>query len=1718
MAFLLAFAATGARADIYRVTAGADGTGDGTEWAKPMTLAQAMTVVAAGGEIWLKGETFTLSAAVSLTATGEVTIRGGFDGEASADLRASGAASVIDGANANDILTLANSVAVTFERVRFYRGKNRAIKKTGAGALTVRDCAFQNNGRSVKASGRAINATGTAATVLTVTNTVFEGNMYANERGCGWGGAVYLSTFDHAFFDDCLFVTNGVFFNVSTIHGTSDNGGSAIYATACPVTARRCRFAGNCTEVKSTSDGGCVRLEGASGGSAFTNCVWIGNTEWLSYTPGTTYASGALSINLSTAAQTVDVKNCTFAYNLTCGSHSPGGLNVRGGTAHVTDSIIWGNIRGRSYANGGGCDISVQSSGKLKIERSVVASMATDCFSVTAENGLDLDEATVLTADPHFVTTTNNVEACIMTSNGIRTFSNSAATYAKVCAFDAHVLSAAGYVLNSGATGPATATMSPAIDLGAVGDDCSAEPYYNGGRLNAGAYGNTTEASKTPTGQPKVASIDITCTNGFSRPFVSMTMGIDSGDNYIATVRLICATGGVTVAEKTFISVHDGDTVEYYVPAYFDSGTVYTISYTVTAANAITLSDSIPETATGTKPDHFGKGGGAHVVHVRSDADCFQTGDNWTDAVMDIASALAIVAADATKTEIWISSGTYDTLATVTLASPLAVRGGFAGTENVASERTAGTITRLDNLDTKNGLTIENGADCPLEFERIAFCRMSTRALKKTGTGDLTVRDCKFLGNGRSASAASGRGIYAVGSATTVLTVTNTVFEGNMYMTERNMGYGGALYIETFARAFFDDCQFVTNGIFYNSSKTWGNATGRGSALYATACPVTMRRCRFAGNCVDVKETPDGGCVYLTGASGGSAFTNCVWTGNTEWLSQTPGLSATAGALVVNLSSSDGTVDLKNCTIAYNLTVGSHSPGGINVNKGTVNVADSIVYGNIRGYDYTGGAGRDIAVQSSGKLTFAHSIVTSNELTYVSTVTTDGLDLDEATVYTVDPLFVTPTATVDALKTTSNGIGSFGTAASTYATLVSFDAHLLSTAGYFLNNGAETTAGSTSPAIDKGNPSSDYSFEPAYNGGQVNLGAYGNTVKASKTPVGQPKVISFNVIYADGGTRPTATLAMGSSSGTDYSATVTLVCKNVGVTVAEKTFENVHNGDYVSWNLPYYFDNDDELTFSYTVNAASATEVSDSTTSIVSGTNPDFVGKGGGEHVIHVRAGADCLMNGENWTDAYPDLASAFAAVTNPVKTEIWISTGNFRIRADISITNNLAVRGGFAGSENSASERAAGTVSVIDNEKLQNGLTVENNADAPLEFECLVFCNMTTRALQKTGAGGLTIRDCKFFNNGRSAPSRGRAFDATGSSTAVLTVASTVFDGNMDVVLNDRDVGLGGAVYVSTFARAFFDNCTFTTNGVHLNEAGYYGLSTRSAGSAVYASGAPVTMRRCRFAGNVTPANQSTWGGCVFLENACGGSAFTNCVWVGNAEWNGNSSVAETMGGGLVVNLNSSGATVDIKNCTFAYNLSIGVNCGGLNVVKGTVNLKDSIVYGNICGRTAPSTLRDISVRTGGRLAMNYVAVTATNCIYNATEGNLTMNPETIHEFDPLMVTSYDYASSLTVASAGFTVYAYTTPCYAQLAAMNVHLKGNVGYVDETTGRIVCYRSQDKTTGASNLSPAVDAGDPASEWRQEYGSNGCRVNLGAYGNTPWATQRHARGLYLGIR
>jgi hypothetical protein len=76
-----------------------------------------------------------------------------------------------------------------------------------------------------------------------------------------------------------------------------------------------------------------------------------------------------------------------------------------------------------------------------------------------------------------------------------------------------------------------------------------------------------------------------------------------------------------------------------------------------------------------------------------------------------------------------------------------------------------------------------------------------------------------------------------------------------------------------------------------------------------------------------------------------------------------------------------------------------------------------------------------------------------------------------------------------------------------------YDVHLKSKAGrYDLASSTWVKDAVSSPCIDKGDPASDGSLEPAPNGGLINLGRYGGTIYASKTEVATtPKGVVIHI-------------------------------------------------------------------------------------------------------------------------------------------------------------------------------------------------------------------------------------------------------------------------------------------------------------------------------------------------------------------------------------------------------------------------------------------------------------------------------------------------------------------------------------------------------------------------------------------------------------------------------
>ena len=766
----------------------------------------------------------------------------------------------------------------------------------------------------------------------------------------------------------------------------------------------------------------------------------------------------------------------------------------------IDNSVFWKNTRARVTTVGYGSDVQVSSGSKASIRNSLVTTLD---GTALAGAGLTIDEASVFAADAKLVTTTADFTNLLtVTSSSIYYNPSKSGIYESLAAMDAHLLSPAGYVVNGGAAGPSTTDFSPAIDLGDKNADYSNEPAPNGGRLNAGAYGNTAEASRTAYGQPN-ATVQVLYPDGEPRPLVRITMGLESGDAYNATVRLLCSAGGMTVADETYYNIGNGQVIEYRLPAYLPLGTAFTAAVTITATGAESVSYNVTEPATGTYPPFYGKGGGPNVIHVRAGADCKMDGTSWTDAYPSLDAAFAS-APSASKTEMWLAVTNDYMSQQATLSSSLVIRGGFAGVENSADEREEGAMTWLDGNNVYRTMNFSVGSGATLTIERIRFSHSVNSELNKAGAGDLTVRDCRFT-DSRQDESFSGRGISAAGGT---ITVTNCTFTKLIGPVDINENGGDGIYLNSCTAAYIDDCLFATNGLSqFGKTKGW-QARHKAPGAWINATPAIFRNCRFAANMAAMHASSgQGGVLYFSGASGGSKMINCALVGNSDTQGSQSNVDIVeAGAIVCNMATTDATLDIENCTIAYNITEGQKAAAGITITKGTVNVKDSIVYGNVRGLEAVAdAAGADIEVKANGTLNMTYSLVTGLTSNYINVVSGGTTNIGAGVISGVDPLLATPESEFRGLLVYQSTDPQHWYLPSTArGACAALNVHLRSSAGYMADGQLFRYMNEDSPAIDAGDPKSDRSKEPTisgvgYPGRSVNLGAYGNTPEAAMT-------------------------------------------------------------------------------------------------------------------------------------------------------------------------------------------------------------------------------------------------------------------------------------------------------------------------------------------------------------------------------------------------------------------------------------------------------------------------------------------------------------------------------------------------------------------------------------------------------------------------------------------
>ena len=1692
---------------VLHVDPEATGTGDGLSWANACTNLHEAIMLSTNGcdEIWVTTN-LVLSAAydgTALAVSTAKTIRGGFAGtEPSADARPAGAFTLYDGEGVRAGLSLNIAPTLTIERFRFANCRNRAISMNAKGqsaTLALKGCSFAHNAYGTGGDGMCVYITSYnffsgAYGRLNAEDCVFEDNVLSNSTataisssGCCISGTINSS--GGITLKNCTFRRNGI--AAEALAGTDKataKYAAFYFAKNAGITATGCRFVGN--RVRGVNGVCCV-----NGTSTFRNCVFAGNEEYGA--AAASGAAGALLLSAGGAASTID--NCTFAYNVSCSKGGAAGLNLASCAATIRNSVFFGNV----VPSDSSCGADLCSTAAAGVGTADYCLFRENTATCRSGAGLTVLDNIVTSPDALFVTGTNDFLSAVASGDpAALTLSRAVVPFGFVPGaapedFDVHLLSSEGYVDNAGEEHVAAGLLSKAIDAGDPDAAFENEPGPNGGRLNMGAYGNTAEASMTPIpARPVIADGAITITledPRYNQPTIAVKMSAEDPDGlYSATVTVLVGSGDGTDAgtdwkySKVFSNVQNGDTLGWKVSGFFEHGETIRVKVTADVGQGVEAAEAFASAeATGEKPYWAGHGGPEYVIHVFPYATGKGDGTSWTDAYTDFREALKNVTA--ARNEVWVSTNVFLGAANDGITHPMdvdcTIRGGFTGAEDALEERPDGTVSLYDGEGVRTGLSLSIAPT--VTFERFRFANCRNRAIYMSANGwstptTLVLRGCSFAHN---ACETGGDGMCVYVSAHSYfsgkygrLNAEDCVFEDNVLSNTSataisstgcclagNMNSSGSVTLK--------NCTFCRNGIAAETIEGSDKATAKYAAFsFANGAPLAVTGCRFVAN----RVRGVGGVCLVSGAS---SFRNCVFAGNEEY-----GAAAASGAAgALRIEAGGAAVAIDSCTFAYNVSCANGGAAALNLASCAGTVSNSVFYGNVNA---SATAGADLcSVASAGLGTMDYCCFRENSSKCFSGA---GISGGAFNLYTDDPFFVTSTDDFEARLATGGAAVCFDHSA---AGLDQFDLHLLSKTGYVNNAGVWQKGPVTSKAIDAGDPDAAFENEPAPNGNRVNLGAYGNTAEASMTPPpGQPLIGAVELGFEAPYTQPRVRVEMSAETeDAEYSATVTVYVGGDGNDPAtarySKTFSSVQNGETIDWKVSGFFEPGEQVNVLVIAEAGEgARTVAANTSEEATGTKPYWADRGGGANVIHVFPYATGAGDGTSWTDAYTDLREAFGHLT-AARNEIWVST-NVLIGAEldaatISLAVSGRVRGGFTGAENTAEERPADTVSLYDAEGVRTGLSI--NLSTSFAFERIRFANCRGAAVATVNnaqGSAVSFDGCSFAHNGYESGGDGQCIRMSGypwfsGSHGKITCANCLFEDNVVSNGATKIASRGACVFSNANAAGggslVLTNCVFRRNGLSVAEIDAGGKASVTYPAFYLSSSASLTATDCRFVNN----RVNGAGGICY---AGGGAKFVRCVFSGNEECGA---------GAGSVGIAHLCAASTIDSCTFGCNAT---DSAALYLAGGANTITHSVFGGNF----SPSGTEgaDVRVASGATLASDWSLYSSTNGLAGA-DGAITNGEHDIWG-DAKFVTSRRHLASLRKpASFGFD--------HAKAAALeeiSVHLRGG-RYVDEFTGEV-------KSSGGR--SPAVNAGDPGRDWSNEPKPNGRRVNLGAYGNTPWAT------------
>ena len=321
--------------------------------------------------------------------------------------------------------------------------------------------------------------------------------------------------------------------------------------------------------------------------------------------------------------------------------------------------------------------------------------------------------------------------------------------------------------------------------------------------------------------------------------------------------------------------------------------------------------------------------------------------------------------------------------------------------------------------------------------------------------------------------------------------------------------------------------------------------------------------------------------------------------------------------------------------------------------------------------------------------------------------------------------------------------------------------------------------------------------------------------------------------------------------------------------------------------------------------------------------------------------------------DAINTAADLVEKVNEP--TEVWIKAGTYKNGSAMTMKNNVAIYGGFAGTETSKDQRVTGNNTILDGEKSYR-----------------VFYNNYTNDNRLTNSAKL---DNVTIQNGYTSDSGGGMYNTYASPK----ITNCTFSYNTAEAASSDKGNTGGGAICNDNSSPIINTCTF-----EYNTAENRGSTDEvcDGGAITNGNNSTLILTDCNFNKNTA----TDTGGAI--ANHQGSSLQLNyCTFTGNT----------AVSGGAIENWtnNSSTTTLTANYCYFDKNKTTGTteadsSFGGAIMIKGQT--KNNITGCTFNGNTAMSggAIYSCANTDVGATSDQYSKTTLTNCTFFKNEATV--------------------------------------------------------------------------------------------------------------------------------